>query len=89
MAHTLSHTFYYHESIGPIRNGEPRHKEEIRPTISGIADYGEMLEMAESIIEWGQHRWDNDHGSYEDHLALINFVNLAIEYMSRFEPYTP
>jgi len=78
--HGMTHTFFYPQTDGPIRNGNgPRHKRGIYPTISHVDSFGDLLSMAESVIEWGNERWANDHGSYEDHLALLNFVNVVIQ----------
>jgi hypothetical protein len=78
MPHKLTHYFYYEETEGPYRDGEHRYKQSIVPTITGEVEMGTLLSMADDVIQWGQMRWQSDHGSYADHLAFINFVNAAI-----------
>jgi hypothetical protein len=85
MAHALVHRYYYAKSNGPVRDGESRPKCEIHPNAS-LADMGpnDLRSMAENITNWGEHRWANDHGSYADHLELLNFINLAMEIVKLY-----
>lgn len=85
MAHETIDVFYYPPSLGPVRDGVHSHKCEIRPTLIGLANLYDMLAMADDVIEWGLLRWQSDHGSYEDHQRLVNFVNLSIAYMKRYD----
>lgn len=78
--HGLTHTFFYPQTDGPTRNGTgSKPKRGIYPTLSNVDTFEDLLSMAESLIDWGNERWANDHGSYADHLALINFVNVVIQ----------
>ena len=79
MPHSLVHSYYYNESTGPVRNGSSRSKEPIDPSHADIC-YEDFLSMAETVIEWGQNQYANDHGTKDDHQTLVDFVNHAVKY---------
>lgn len=71
--------FAYEEGYGPSRGGERRRKQGIGPTLDGTETVEDFLNMAEGVIEWGEARWQADHGNFDDHQLVVNTINLAMK----------
>ena len=78
----MARTYYYSSQVGPNRNGSARAKMAIYPGDTSELSYEDLLSMAEQIVDWGQERYANDHGSTEDHKMLLEFVTATMRMLS-------
>jgi hypothetical protein len=71
--------YYYEQGSGPVRNGQSKHKPAILPTerLSPYS-YEGLCELATEVVNWGESQYHNDHGRFEDHQMLVDFVNAAM-----------